>query len=734
MTTTRRAFIQVFAAGGGALALGIGYGRAAESEAKPFQPNAWLRVDPDGTVLVRVGKSEMGQGVRTALPMIVAEELDVPLEGVRIEQASPGPDFKRLGTGGSGSISGLWEPLRQAGASARTMLVGAAAARWSVPADALTTRDGFVLHAETNRKLAYGELAAEAAQQPVPQTPKLKERSAFRVVGTSKKRIDGLDIVTGRARYGLDIRVPGMLFAVVARAPQLASKVVSFDATAAMKVGGVRNVVQIPTGVAVIASNTWAALRGRDALKIEWSESPHAAFDSREHLRVLERAADKPALTIRKDGEGRAAFANVARTIEATYHYPFAAHAALEPVNCTALVTDDKATIWSATQTPNGVHSAATQILGLPESAITVNVLLLGGGFGRRLGVDFDREAIEIAKTMKGTPVQLLWSRDDDMRHGYFQAASVHRLIAGLDADNRVVAWEHRKASSPHNARRVPTDSDKVNPETVRGWAWGVYDMPYFISAAEMSYAVIDSPLPIGPWRSVFSPSSVFARECFVDEVAQQTSRDPLQLRISLLGANDPNVQPVLEVAGERIDRRRMRKVLETVAEKAGWGSAPRAGIARGLACNVFHTETYIAYVVDVSLRPGAPEGKLPFRVERVVCALDCGVAINPLGVAQQVESGVIWSLSNMKNEITVRNGRVEQAYYSDFPVVMLDETPPVIETHIVPSDDDRPHGLGEPTVCPLAPAVANALSRLIGRRVRALPVHAADLAAAKEA
>ncbi|HEX2121993.1 MAG TPA: molybdopterin cofactor-binding domain-containing protein, partial [Thermoanaerobaculia bacterium] len=517
---------------------------------------------------------------------------------------------------------------------------------------------------------------------------------------------------TGRARYGIDVRVPGMLFAVVARAPQLGSKLVSVDDAEAIKIAGVRRVVPVPTGVAVVADNTWAAMRGREALKIVWSESPHAAFDSREHLRALERAAETPGITIRKDGVGRAALGNAARTIEATYRYPFAAHAALEPVNCTALVTDEKATIWSATQTPNGVHAAAAQILGLPESAIAVNVLLIGGGFGRRLGVDFDREAIELAKTMKGIPVQLIWSREDDMRHGYFQAASVHRLVAGLDAENRVVAWEHRKASSPHNARRVPSAEEKANPEVVKGWAWGVNDGPYSFPAAEMSYAVVDSPLPIGPWRSVFSPSSVFARECFLDEIAQQTNRDPLQLRLSLLGANP-----------------RMRKVLETVAEKSGWLKASRAGTARGLAANVFHTETYIAYAVEVSLRPDAPEGRLPFRVERVVCALDCGVAINPLGVAQQVESGVIWSLSNMKNEITVREGRVQEAYYSDFPVVMLDETPPAIETHIVPGDDERPHGLGEPTVCPLAPAVANALSRLTGRRLRALPVRAADLA-----
>jgi isoquinoline 1-oxidoreductase subunit beta len=729
VNTNRRTFIKLMATTSGALALGVGFGRAQDTAAKTFQPNVWLRIEPDGSVIVRVGKTEMGQGVRTSLPMIVAEELDVPLESIRIEQASPGADFKRLGTGGSGSIMGLWDPLRQAGAAARTMLVGAAAARWSVPAEALTTRDGVVSHAASSRKLTYAELAADAAKQPVPEKPVLKDRKSYRIVGQPKKRIDGPDIVTGRARYGLDVRVPGMLFAVVARAPQLGSKVASFDATAAKAVRGVRNVVQIPTGVAVIAENTWAAMNGRDALQVKWTESPNAKFNSAEHMKVLERAVEKPALVIRKDAEGRAAFEKVARTIETTYFYPFAAHAPVEPVNCTVLVTDDKATVWSPTQTPNGVHGAAAQVLGLPETAITVHVTLLGGGFGRRLGVDFDREAMEIAKQIKGTPVQLVWSREDDMKHGYFQAASVHRLAVGLDDSSRIVAWEHRKASSPHNARRVPTNDDKVNPETVRGWAWGVYDMPYFIASAEMSYAVVDTPVPIGPWRSVFSPPSVFARECFVDEVAQETGQDPLKMRLSLLGGDDPKIEPILEVAGERTDRRRLRKVLETVAQKAGWGGPVPKGMARGLACNVFHTETYLAYVVDVSLRKDAPAGELPFRVERVVCAVDCGVAVNPLGVAQQIESGVIWSLSNMKSEITVKNGSIEQGYYNDFPVVMIHESPKTIETHIVESDDPRPHGLGEPAVCPLAPAVVNALSRLVGRRIRSLPVRAKDLA-----
>jgi CO/xanthine dehydrogenase Mo-binding subunit len=717
--TTRREFLKVLGVSSGALVLGFHIADAAETTPEPFSPNAWLTIERDGTVRVRVGKSEMGQGVRTSLPMILAEELDVELSRVRIEQAAPGPDFRRLGTGGSGSVMGSWDPLRKAGAAARVMLAQAAAATWGVDAGSVETRDGFVIAG--NRRAAYGELLDDAAKQPVPAEPPLKKREAFRIVGKPARRLDGADIVTGKAVYGLDVRKRGMRFAVVARAPQLGAKVSSFNADAAQNIPGVEAVFQIPTGVAVVATNTWAALRGRDALTITWSDTPHAAFNSDAHKQTLIQAVDKPALTIRKDSAGLAGFDTAAQIVEALYTYPFEAHASLEPVNCTALVTDDRCAIWSPTQTPNALQAAAATLLGMPETAVTVTVVLLGGGFGRRLGVDFDREAIEVARKVKGTPVQLVWSRDDDIRHGYFQAASAHRLRAGLDGDGKVVAWEHRKASTPHNARRVPTAGDKVNPETVRGWAWGVYDSPYFVRDSEMSYAVIDAPVPIGPWRAVFSPGSVFARECFVDEVAQRTGRDPLAVRHELLGGDE-----TYTIAGETIDRTRMRKVIELAAQKSGWKSDPAT--QRGFACNVFHTETYIAYVVDVALKPGARADRLPFEVRRVVCALDCGLVVNPLGVAQQVESGVLWSLSNMKSEITVKDGAIEQSTYGNYPVAMIDETPAAIEIHLVESADERPHGVGEPVVCPLAPAVANALSRIIGRRIRSLPVRKADL------
>jgi CO/xanthine dehydrogenase Mo-binding subunit len=725
---TRREFIKLVAVGGGGLVLGVGP-RAAAAESGPFRPNVWLRLEPDGSIAIKVGKSEMGQGVRTALPMIVAEELDVALSSVRVEQAQPGPDFQELGTGGSRSVMTSFAPLRRAGAAARTMLVGAAAARWSVPAGDCRTENGSVLHPPSGRRLAYRELLAEAAGQPVPESPRLKQPGEFRLIGRSQPRVDGHDIVVGRARYGMDVRLGGLRYAVVARPPVLGAKVASFEAAAAGRVSGVREVVEISSGVAVVADGTWSAMRGRDALQVQWTDSPHAGFGSAAHSAALERATASPGMTIRKDGDGREALTAAARRVEALYLYPFAAHAAVEPVNSTALVKDGRCRVWSPTQAPNTLQEMAASVLGVEPGAVEVNVTLLGGGFGRRLGVDFDRDAVELARALPGTPVQVIRTREDDMVHGYFQAASAHRLIAGLDAEGRLMALEHRKASTPHNARRVISDEQKKDPKVVRGWTWGIYDQPYFVPAFEASYAIVEAPVPIGPWRSVFSPSSVFARECFIDELSQATGKDPLGLRLELLGASAPGVPTSFSTSDkESVDRARVRRVLEVVADKAGFGRGAAAGRALGLACNVFHSSAYIAYVVEVS-RPARPTpGRLPFVVQRVVCAIDCGLVINPDMVAQQVESGVVWSLSNMKNEITFKDGRAEQSSYGEFPVVTIEESPSV-ETHLVGPLENDPSGIGETVVCPLAPAVANALSRLTGRRIRRLPVTSADLA-----
>lgn len=725
--TTRRQFIHLVAAGSGALVFGMRVAPAGEAP-KRFAPNAWVRLEPDGTIVVQVGKSELGQGVRTALPMILAEELDADFGQIRIEQAAPGPDFPRLGTGGSQSLMSLWHPLRQAGAVARTMLVGAAAARWGVATEACTTEKGQVLHRASGRKLAYRELLAEAAKQPVPSKPILKKVSEFKLLGKDQRRLDGPAIVAGRAVYGLDVRPPGLLHAVVARPPVLGAKAAKVDSSAARKVPGVKRIVEIARGVAVVADTTWAALQGRDALKIQWTASPHAGFQGAAFMDALAKLAETPGIPIRKDGPGRAGFGKAARKVVGTYRYPWEAHAPMEPMNCTALVTGDRCEIWTPSQTPNAVQDMAVETLGLPAASILVHVVLAGGGFGRRLGIDFDTEAVEVAKALKGTPVQVTWTRDDDLRHGYFQAPAVHRLEAGIDG-GRVTEWEHRKVSVPHNARRgAPAKAQLENPATVIGWAWGVYDTPYGWPAAEMGYRGLDAPTPIGPWRSVFSPSSVFARECFVDEVAEALRRDPVDLRLEWLGKGRPEVAGRLEIGGSVIERARMIAVLELARTKAGGGRKAAKGRAWGFAASYFHTGTYIAHAVEVSLRKGAKAGELPFKVHRVVCAIDCGVVINPDGVRAQVEGGFLWGLSNMQSEVTFEQGHAVQQSYSDFPIPKMGDAPSVVETHFIHGASERPAGVGEPVVDTVAPAIANALWKLTGKRVRKLPVRAADL------
>ena len=728
--TTRRDFLRLSALAGGGLLIGFrldAQEAGAARAAGPFRPNSWLRIEADGRVVLVVGRTEMGQGVRTALAKITAEELDVDLAAVTLEQASPSPEYDDLGTGGSSSLMEGWEPLRRAGATGRAMLVAAAAARWRVEATACRTESGRVF-GPGGRSAAYAELAADAARQPSPAAPPFKRPAERRLVGHPTPRLDGPAIVTGSAVYGLDVRRPGMLYAVVARSPRFGGSVRSFDAARALALPGVRACFRIPTGVAVVGDSTWAALAGRRELAVEWSEGAGASFASAAHFEALAAAAEEPGITTRRDGRGRAGLAAAATRHRALYLYPFAAHAGIEPVNSTAQVAGGRCEIWAATQTPNAVQRECARALGLEPAAVTVHVELVGGGFGRRLGVDFNLESVEVARRLE-VPVQLVWTREDDLAHGYFQAASAHRLEAGLDARGRVVAWDHRKVSTPHNARRQPTPEQLASAEYLAGSSWGVTDNPYFVADFETSYRVVEAPVPIGPWRSVFAPSSVFARESFVDELAEQAGRDPLALRLELLGAGDPAVAAIAEPGGVRMDRRRLRRVLETVAVRSGWATPPAPGRARGLAAELFHTETYVAYVVEVAARPAAPAAALPFTIERVVAAVDCGVAIDPDGVAQQVESGIHWSLSNALGETTFESGRARETNFDRFRVAKLADTPKAIEVHLVANDDERPHGLGEPVVNPFAPALANALARLTGKRFRRLPLAAADFA-----
>jgi isoquinoline 1-oxidoreductase beta subunit len=726
--TTRRDFVVASVVAGGGLLVGFRWsGRAGASAgtATTFRPNAWVRIEPDGRIVLVIGRTEMGQGVRTSLAKILAEELDVDLDRVELEQASPGPEYPDLGTGGSSSVMDGWDPLRVAGASARAMLVAAAAAQWSVEPSRCTTELGRV-RGPDGRSAAYGELAAEAARQPVPSEPPLKPARARGLVGHPTPRLDGPAVVTGRARYGLDVRLPGMLVAVIARPPTFGATVASFDDAQALAIEGVVRCFAVPSGVAVVARSTWAAVAGRRALTARWQDGPGASFASSAHARDLLQAAEEAGVTTRREGGGRAALATAARRLNATYQYPFSAHGAIEPVTATARVTAERCEIWSPTQTPGAVQYFAARALGLDREAVTVHVTLAGGGFGRRLGWDFDMEAVEIARHV-GTPVQLVWTREDDLVHGYFQAASAHRLEAGLDGRGRVVAWDHRKASTPHNARRQPTAAQLADPAFLADSSWGVVDQPYAFPALQTSYRAVEAPVPIGPWRAVFAPSSVFARECFLDEIAVATDVDPLALRMDLLGASDPAVPARVTPHETPIDRRRLRAVLETAAERAGWSLPLLPGRARGIAGDVFHTETYVAHVVEVARRPDAGAGQLPFTIERVVVAIDCGVVIDTDGVTQQAESGVLWSLSNALGETTFEGGRAQEQNFNTFRVARLSDTPRAIETHIVASDDPRPHGLGEPVVNSFAPALLNALARLTGQRIRRLPLQVSD-------
>ncbi|MEO8275506.1 MAG: molybdopterin cofactor-binding domain-containing protein [Thermoanaerobaculia bacterium] len=751
--STRRDFLVGSAVAGGGLLLGLRLPVNAAERGSPesnapassFRPNAWLRIAAGGGIVLVVGRSEMGQGVRTALAKIVAEELDVDLAQVELEQASPSAEYDDLGTGGSSSMSDGWMPLRQAGAAARAMLLGAAARRWEVSVDACRTAAGRV-HGPGDRSASYGELAAEAAHARVPFSPVLKSAAQRKTIGQPSPRFDGPAIVTGRALYGLDVRRPGMLFAVVARPPRFGGSLRSFDAARALAFPGVRACFAIPSGVAVIAESTWSAISGRDQLAIEWTEGTGPSFESAAHHARLASAVEESGVTTRKDGRGRAALAAAALRHHAVYAYPFAAHGAVEPVNSTAHVTGErsgrKCEIWAATQAPNTVQTKCAEALGLKPSAVTVHVTLIGGGFGRRLGVDFNVESVEIARQV-AEPVQLLWTRDDDLAHGYFQAAAAHRLEAACDGSGRILAWDHRKASTPHNARSKPSAAELADAEYLADSSWGVTDNPYLVADFESSYRVVDSPVPIGPWRAVFAPSSVFARESFIDELAAFGHRAPVDFRRELLAEPEGvssranGVRAAVPATPDELRRRgrreRLSGALERLATVTGWWREGTAALppdhGRGVAADVFHTGTCVAYGVEVQRAAPLRPGDLPFGIARVVAVVDCGVVIDPDGVAQQVESGIFWSLSNAFGESTFENGRLRETNLETFRVARYRHLPEAIEIHIVDTAEERPRGLGEPVVSPFAPALANALAQLFGRRFRRLPLRPEDFA-----
>ena len=711
--TSRRDFLKVTGATGAGLVFGINLEakpRPGETAKATFRPNAFLTVRPDGIVQITVPKTEMGQGVRTALPLAVAEEMDLDWSKIEVVTAQPGPDFKGMQTGGSTSVSGTWTPLRKAAATAREMLKAAAAAQWKIGADQCRTENGFVV-GPGGKQLGYGDLAEAAAKLPVPKDPPLKKPAEYRLLGKRMPRFDGPAIVTGKAIFGLDVRRPGQRYAAVLRCPVPGGQPKAWDDTKAMGVRGVKAVVKVPTGLAVVADSTWAAFKGREALATatSWDEGPAKAFNSVALEAKMRAALMGPADEARKQGDAEKALAAAARLIEAEYSFPYQAHATVEPMNATVHIQAEGAEMWTGSQSPNKAQTTAAAALGLKPEQMKVNVALIGGGFGRRLGTDFSTEAAQVAKAVGGGPVQVVWDREDDFRHDLFHPATLHRMRAGLDKSGAISAWAHRIAGP--SILRSWLGGQK-SPSQASAEANGALDIPYAIPAITVEFAEVAAPTPLGWWRGIEIVPNVFARECFLDELAHTTGKDPLQLRLDLLGD-----QGVVKFGRDEADIRRLKKVLQLAAEKAGWGRKLPAGRGLGLACHAYDGRTYAAEVAEVSVEKGR------LRIHKVTCALDCGLVVNPAGLEAQVEGGIAFGLSALFTQITWEKGRTMQTGFQDFPLLRLGDMP-AIETHVVPSGE-APSGMGEPPVPLAIPAVLNAVFAATGKRVRRLPLNA---------
>ena len=700
---SRRAFLQ----SSGALVISFwlpeGGGRRAfaQGAAKPVNPNAFLSIGKDGTCTVMVKHLEFGQGVTTSLPMLVAEELDCDWAKVRAQLAPAAPEYAHTAfgmqmTGGSSSVWNSWEQLRTVGAQARAMLMQAAADQWKVPVAQVRTQKGFVL-GPGNKRLSYGQLAAAAGKLPVPANVELRKAADFKLVGKPTRRLDSAEKVNGKAQFGLDVRRDNLHTAVVLHPPVFGARVRKMDASGVKSVPGVTHVVQLSNGVAVVGKSFWAAKKGRDALKVEWDLGPHASQSTEALGQQFRKTAQTPG-KIAKKADDPQAIKSAARTLVVEYEVPFLAHAPMEPLNCTVEVRGDSAEIWVGSQFQTVDHAAAAKTLGLAPEKVKLNTMLAGGGFGRRANPasDYIVEACELARDAK-VPVKLVWTREDDIRGGYYRPMYVHRVEVGLDAAGAVKAWSHAivgpsiVAGTTFEPMMVKEGIDPTSTE-------GVADSPYAIPNMQVMLHTVDAGVPVLWWRSVGHSHTAFVMETMIDELAAAAGKDPLALRRELLAAH-PKVLRVLELA----------------ASKAGWGSALPPGRARGIAVHESFGSV-CAQVAEVSLVDGKP------RVHRVVAAFDCGLVVNPLTVEAQVQGAIAFGLSAaLHGRITIKDGQVEQSNFHDYPVLRMSEMPQV-EVHLVPGGD-KPTGVGEPGTPPSAPAVANALFALTGKRARSLPL-----------
>lgn len=733
---TRRRFLRATLSTTGGLLVGFRLHAApgGSEEGPPSEAvalNAYVEIVPDGDVILTAPLPEIGQGVRTALPRILAEELSVDWSRVRVVQAEADPRYGSMGVGGSDSVADYWQPLRQAGATARELLVRAAAQTWDCDPAECKAEIGRVRHVPTGRSRPYGELAAAAAELPLPEPEEIRLRDPedFRLIGRSAPGVDVDDMVTGRATYGLDVRLPGMAFAVVARCPVHEGRVESFDARAALRVPGVRQVVEIEPrrlegnrygavrgGVAVIADHTWAAMQGREALTVQWEEGPHREASTEAIRRRFHELRENPEATrVRVDGDVETTWTRAERTLEADYELPLLPHVCMEPMNFTARVSGEGAELWGPTQNPRSLQSMAAAMLGLPEDAVRVHVSLAGGGFGRRLAYDYGVEAALVARAA-GRPVQVVWSREDDVRHDFFRTPSHHRLRAGLDAKGRVTCWRHHLLTGSLRRHILGPEAEPAELYDVAG----AVDLPYAdLPVVEVEHTPVEIGVQLGSWRSVSHSFTVFAVESFLDEIAAAADRDPLDLRLELLGS-PRQVSLELPLPGRRgrpnWHTGRLRRVLETAAEAADWRRSRPAGTALGLAACVYK-RTYAAHVAQVRVHA---DGKI--EIQRIVAALDCGRVVNPTGVVAQIEGAAMDGVATVLYwQARVEDGRVHSSNFHDVGALRLGEAPEV-EAHLVPSDEP-PAGVGEPPYPSVAPAIVNAIFRATGRRLRSLPV-----------
>ncbi len=705
---SRRNFLKTTAAAGAGLVVGFRFvpqaPAAVPAAAAPFAPNAFLRIASDGTVTLLAKHAEMRQGIYTSMAMCVAEELEADWTKIKVEAAPAAQVYAHTAfgiqmTGGSTSTWESYEQLRQAGATARALLVEAAARRWQVPAAGLRAENGTVI-APDGRKAGFGELAAAAAALPAPQGVTLKAPVAFKLLGKGTRRIDAREKVTGQGVFGIDVRLPGMLTATVARPPVFGAKVKSFDATAALKVAGVKQVLRVPTGVAVIADGVWAAKQGREALAVDWDLGPLAQLESgAQRADYLQRAA-APGAPARRDGDAPGAFAKATRKIEATFDFPYLAHAAMEPLNATAqFKADGSVEIWAPTQFQGVDVMNAAKAAGVAPEKVTLHTTLLGGGFGRKASPssDFIVEAVQVAKAAGTMPVQVVWLREDDMRGGYYRPRTVVTAKVGLDAAGGLVSWENQIVSQSiiqGTAFEPMMLKDGVDATQVEGLA----DLPYAVPNLRVDYHLAPAGVPVLWWRSVGHTFTAYVKETLVDDAARAAGKDPIDYRIGLLGAHPRYVA-----------------ILNLLREKSNWGKAA-PGRFQGVAIQESFG-SIVGEVVELSL--GAAGA---FTVHKVTAVVDCGTAVNPDGVRAQIMSGVIYGLSAaLYGKITFKEGRPEQSNFHDYPVLRMNEAP-VVETHIIDSGA-KMGGIGEPGTPPVAPALANALLAATGKRVRSLPI-----------